>query len=300
MEKSSLWQKITQNITVSHFLYIREGIKTGISREKEETKDPFVLSATQKKEYEIEEEAIKPLVRVKNVHPFQYKWKNDWIIWTNQPNFEERFPNTMDYLQNHKIILERRGSVWVFSKKWWELEESPKEQCFKREKIITPLITRKNSFTLDKREYFYLDNCIFSYLRPIKEIKKHINSTEASTLLDLEDELNLYLLGILNSQVLEWFFRKKIQRTSFRKGIQGKFYWYTPECIRRAPIPTPSQKQGKNVIRIVKHLLEHGKNNSSTTEKTFRERKLELDELVFDIFKLEEKEKAKIQVALSR
>lgn len=305
MENKKILDKLALYPSISTFLKFREGIKTGAS-------SIFLVEKKEIKTWEIENEALRPLIRSKDITPFKYKWSENWIIYTLQPNFVKKFPHAIEYLKNHKTILKRRSAVWIFDKEWWELEEPLKEQVFHKPKIVSPLISRRNSFTLEDNSYFYLDNCIFAILRPEKEIrksnifqndtynsKKKLAKNKINQLLK-DNKLLYYLLGILNSQVVEWFLKHKIKRTSYRKGIQGKFYWFRPKYVNQVPIPFTSKVTREKIISLVKNILKSKKKPKKHTRREIKKYVTNLNEVIFDVFKLKEEEKAHIQVFLKK
>lgn len=298
-----MWKKL-QHPPLSLFLHIREGIQTGGS-------DLFLIKEEEKSQ--VENESLRPLVQAEDIDPFQYVWNKRWIIYTNQSNFYERFQKAIEYLKKNKIALKRRSAVWMFDKKWWELEDPLEEQVFKKMKIISPLISNKNSFTLDTNGYFCQNDCIIAYPRQVEKLKESMQNFSLSgkeeqqfnALIAAKEELLLYILGLLNSAVSEYFLKNKIVRKSFRRKGNGKFYWYKPKYVRRVPIPIPSEAEKENICRLVKDLLKLGQHLSSSTRNKrgkrakFNHVKTKLDEKIFDIFNLDEKERAKVQVFLS-
>lgn len=300
-----VWKKL-QHPPLSHFLHVREGIKTGDS-------DLFIIQKEEKNQ--VEDESLRSLVQAEDIDPFQYEWNEQWIIYTNQSHFNTRFPKAIDYLKKYKLTLKRRSAVWMFDKKWWELEEPLEEQVFQETKIISPLISNKNSFTLDTKGYFCLDDCILAYPRSVTEIKELMQDRSTAPkkvehkldeLVLTQEELLHYILGIMNSMVIEYFLKNKIERKSFRKKGNVKYYWYKPKYIESIPIPLPTGNEQKEVFFLVKDLLKLGEDLSSSNQnkrekrKKFNRLRTELNELIFDIFNLDEKERAKVQVFLSR
>ena len=128
-----LFEKIvSDSIRLDNICNVYRGIWTGVLH-------IFVVTSAEIKEYEIERDAIKPLLRGKDIFPFRYKWSDRWIIYSNGEEFKDKFPNAMKYLSQFKTILERRGAVWVYKRNWWELEEPLSPELFEAKKNIVPL-----------------------------------------------------------------------------------------------------------------------------------------------------------------
>lgn len=311
MNESDLLRKISQYIQASRILHIKEGIKTGLGRDYEQGQDIFILNEAQKEKWEIEEGAIKPIIKAEDIAPFRYERRKQWVIYSKNVRFKEKFPNAMAYLRTHKRVLERRGAVWIFDKQWWEVEDPLNREIFKKMKIITPLISRRNSFALDQEGNYLLDDCVLLCPKAIDAMNSHLNEKQETTsshdgisklekLLEM-DGLLYYLLGLLNSQVSEWYFQHQIKRTSYRKGIKGRFYWFRPKYIGKCPIPFPTREELKKVITLVKNLVNIGRKIQSTTERRkFEALKSNLNEVIFEVFDLEEKEKGILQASLFR
>ncbi|NIQ07767.1 MAG: hypothetical protein GWO20_19235 [Candidatus Korarchaeota archaeon] len=309
MKESDLLRKIGQYTQASRILHIQEGIKTGLGRGYENSQDIFILNEAQKEKWGIEEGAIKPIIKAEDIAPFRYKRRKQWVIYSKNAGFKEKFPNAMTYLRTHKRVLERRGAVWIFDKQWWEVEDPLNEERFKKTKIITPLITRRNSFALDQEGNYILDDCVLLCPKVINAVETHLNGRQETTsshdetsklekLLEMEGLL-YYLLGLFNSQVSEWYFQHQVKRISYRKGTKGKFYWFRPKYIGKCPIPFPTREEQEKVITLVKNLVNIGRTIQSTTErKKFEGLKSNLNEVIFEVFDLEEKEKGILQASL--
>jgi len=106
-------------------------------------------------------------------------------------------------------------------RKWFELEKPREPKLFERKKIITPDISTRNNFTYDEKEYYPLNTC---YIISLKEEK-------AREYGDKEERCYLnFLLGMLNSKVLEFYFK---QISTF---VQGRYYRYIKEYLEQIPI----------------------------------------------------------------
>ena len=317
----SLHGKIRENrYTLDNFAYVYSGIWTGVLR-------IFVIDSGIRDEYSIEEEALRPILRGKDIFPFYYRFSDKWVIYTNQKGFEEKFPNVIKYLSKYKIVLDRRGAVWIHGKKWWELEDPLDPSMFELEKLVAPYTSNKNSFAYEEGKYYVMDSTIIvRFWRNLEERGKYMS--EFSYLFEkglsaVEEELdNVYvdlkpttenlkfLLGLLNSDVLEFYLKLISQRVSkrIRNPSKGKFYLYIPPYPNILPIELGSSETRKEIIKIVDQLSQVSKEideladmESENKEELLRleeeknELLVNLNEIIFQMYGLNEEEIATIQ-----
>lgn len=316
-----LFNKIREStFTLDNYAYVYRGIWTGVLK-------VFVIDSTVIKEFEIEEGALRPVLRGRDIRPFYYRFNDRWVIYTNQENFPEKYPNTMKYLETRKIVLERRGAVWIHGKEWWELEEPLTPDMFEIEKLVSPYTSNRNSFAYEEGKHYVMDSTIIvRFYRGPEEREKYINENKKlleegySKLSDFDESYSelpptkeslLYLLGLLNSDLLEFFIKQYAPRVSKRakNPPKGRFYLYIPPFINILPIKIADKDTRKEIAEIATKLgevskkLEEAKlsedNSDKDTvnelERTKKALQTELNEIIFEIYELDENEKAKIQ-----
>lgn len=176
---------------------IHFGIKTGYN--------PAFIIDTSTKERLCDEdpksiEIIKPLLRGRDVKRYRYKWAGKWLIliptgWTNEnrenTEAEEffqtkyraiyRFMKEMGDKPSKGKGLYNRDDQGDY---WWELRACDYYDEFEKEKIIWPDIAENSSFQIDKNG-FYTSNTAYLFT--------------GSNL--------LYLLGVLNSQIFNFYYK---------------------------------------------------------------------------------------------
>ncbi|MGQ4891886.1 MAG: hypothetical protein ACP6IP_05265 [Candidatus Njordarchaeia archaeon] len=316
-----LFEKIKDDrYTLDNFAYVYRGIWTGVLR-------IFVIDSETIKEYEIEREALKPILRGKDIFPFYYRFSDKWVIYTNQEDFDERFPNVIKYLTRYKTILERRGAVWIHGKKWWELEDPLDPSMFELEKLVSPYTSNRNSFAFEEGKYYVMDSTIivrfwrnqkeregymkeFSYLfeKGLNLMSKELE--EAYTDLKPTTENLKFLLGLLNSDVLEFYLKLVSQRVSKRmkNPAKGRFYLYIPPYPNILPVELGTSEVRREIIKIVDDLSNISRriDNLMMTGSEDKEKPLELEEeknsllanlneMIFQMYNLNEEEIATIQ-----
>ncbi len=321
-----LFEKIRGgHCTLDNFAYVYRGIWTGVLR-------IFVVDSEKIEKFNIEREALRPILRGKDIFPFYYRFNDKWVIYTNQPDFENQFPNAIKYLEQYKTVLERRGAVWIHGRQWWELEDPLSPEWFELEKLVAPYTSNRNSFAYEEGKYYVMDSTIIvrfwkneeereSYLKDFDYLKEE----GFSRICDLEEARQLikpttgnlfYLLGLLNSDLLEFFIKLYAPRVSKRqrKPPRGRFFLYIPPFPNVLPIAVGDKDIRGEITRLVKETMflsikidelisrdnsgEEGDYNFEQLESLTEKRDAligELNEIVFNLYGLKEEEKAIVQ-----
>ena len=138
---------------------------------------------------------------------------------------EEIFANTYPAIHAHlQALRDRLIERYDQGKYFWELRACAYWKEFEKPKIVYPDIAQRTEFAFDDRGYF-LGNTL--YLLPTKE---------------------MWLLGLLNSKAVFWFYTK----TSTQ--IRGGFVRFIAQYVSQIPIPNidPAQKMLlKNLVNEI-------------------------------------------------
>lgn len=188
------------------------------------------------------EEIIKPFLtgrEVKRYHPIP---DNHYLILFPKGFTKEKGNNPKDawkWLQsNYAAIAEYLTPFESKAKKrydkgeyWWELRTCEYYYEFEKPKVIVPAIANSASYAFDNSMHY---------------------SNDKTSIIPVDD---LYLLGLLNSNLLD-FFIKSIASTK-----QGGYYEYKPMYLSKLPIKiidesNKAEKQMKSsIIQLVERLL---------------------------------------------
>jgi hypothetical protein len=143
------------------------------------------------------------------------------------------------YLNQYKKELENRSDIRSSKSKWFELRACHYYNIFESNKIITPKMGLTNSFTIDNGMYFCLDSCF--------EIVLH-NNEENDTYLK-------FILGLLNSKTLEFYFK---QIGTF---VRDRWYIYHMQYLVQLPIVEmkKSKQLANQLIKKVNKILQLNK-----------------------------------------
>ncbi|MDR2734991.1 MAG: N-6 DNA methylase [Spirochaetota bacterium] len=215
---SGLQKKIENTPNAAQLKDITEYIFVGIQSGKDEV---FYIDEEIRAEYGIEKEILFPIYKGRDIQKYRAKWGGTYCIYpydiTNnkvipEKEFKSKYPNTYKYLTERKELLQGRDYFDNSSKLWYELWCERIYSKFHQTKIVNAEISDNNRFYLDE-EYYLGNTKVFSTVLN-KEWRDHY----------------LYVLGILNSRVLE-FFHKQI---SVPKA--GGFFEYKTQFLNVYPI----------------------------------------------------------------
>lgn len=227
-----------------------------------------------------ERELIYPLVQSFNVEKWKITWgeanKDRFILY---PHLEvngsmfavplDQYPNVKEYLYSHEEVLKSRTYLMESqTREWYECWVPQKLSKFRQPKLVTRDIVSHNSFAYDTKGMICQGNTFFLTK---KDSVFSVEYKEFS-----EDEYFYFMLGVLNSNVMEYY-QKMISGS-----LYSKKYRYTTSNMSRWPIP----KVDKNIAKIISKLAM--KISLGMTENNDFER--EINCLVYEIFELSEQE----------
>ncbi|MCB1191420.1 MAG: Eco57I restriction-modification methylase domain-containing protein, partial [Leptospiraceae bacterium] len=200
---------------------IYRGLITGFNEAfiiNTETKE--LLCKKDKKNNEI----IKPILRGRDIHRYTYEWNNLWLIlipsgWTNinrrNENPEQFFKKSYPEIYNH---LKKLGDSGIGKGKglyerldqgsyWWELRDCDYYFIFEKSKIVYPDISKNVSYSMVEKNYYF-------------------NNTSY-----IIDSNSKYILGILNSNLLNFYYQK------IANSLGSHVYRFFTQYVEQLPIP---------------------------------------------------------------
>jgi len=260
--------------TIKEFDYpINYGIKTGFN-------DAFFISTAIKEKLIKEDpqcqDIIKPALRGKDISKYNYTWKDIWVILikqgcTNEKRrkegaeeyFSKAFPSVYKFLKTTGENIKGKGKG-LFARDdqgdyWWELRPCVYYEEFAKEKIVWGELSDQQKFAYDSAG-LYANNTIFFITG--KNLK--------------------YLLSVLNSELAKWYFNE----ISTSSGM-GTNRWLKYK-IEQLPIKDISEQQQLPFINLVDKILAAKKQDSAADTSGLEK---EIDELVYQLYGLTEKEK---------
>ncbi|MCD6155024.1 MAG: N-6 DNA methylase [Candidatus Verstraetearchaeota archaeon] len=189
-------------------------------------------------EFIIEKKILKPLLKGKDITKWCLNWSGHWLIFPykdedktklmSEDELKKGYPHAWDYLLRHKRIIEsREGGRWRGVPNWYEFGRPNNHELFEQTKMVTQLLSTKNKFALDEEGIYYFiavgGDCV--------TLKDKYN----------EKDEYLYVLGLLNSSVLEYYIKH------ISPVHEGGFYLYIKQYLEELPIRYPTDKKGKEI-----------------------------------------------------
>jgi hypothetical protein len=266
---------------------ISEGIVTGAN-------DVFLLSEHTINHNTYEKVVFKPCLRGKNIRKYYLDYTNKEYVFypynkkdelMDEAKIQKLCPNYYKHLRQNKDRLNSRGYFAKSSKAWYELWNQRIVSNFENPKIVVAELSDSNRFMIDFDDLYYGDTVCGFYLKQGAKINLK------------------YVLGLLNSGLLEWFY----QKTTVPKA--SGFFIYKTMFLKNIPIRTidfddaHEKLMHDEIVGLVDRIIELNKQFTKTKtshEKTSIQRQIyavdrQIDELVYDLYGLREKEIALVE-----
>jgi hypothetical protein len=239
----------------------------------------------------LERESVSSFLKGREIKPYHilpsgqvviipYRVEDGHTTLILESELKQRFPNTYTYLRENKSYLEGREKGKFKNQQWYRFGRTQNIEVMASAKILVPDTADRASFALDEEaQYAFV-------------------SGYGITLKDNVSETPMYILGLLNSKVLD-FYLKQVSTT-----LRGGFFRYFTQFIEQLPIRTidfsnPEEKvQHDKLIALVDTMLELQKNYHDARmerDKELYERQIkivdaQIDRLVYDLYGLTEEE----------
>ena len=215
-------------------IQINYGIKTGFN-------DAFIIDEATKnrliKEDSNNKEIIKPLLRGRDINKWKIMYKDLYIIFTRRGIEINNYPSIKKYLSQWKEELTPKTKTSKSGDKgrkpgpykWYEIQDNVAYYAmFEKEKIIYSTIAPEPRFAYDNKKHFMLD----------------------SGFILTSENLNVkYLIALLNSDLLFWYFK------DICYSLNTKGYQYKKIFVDQLPIVI-NENYEKEVISTVDEILE--------------------------------------------
>jgi type I restriction-modification system DNA methylase subunit len=218
----------------------KEGIAVGVQTGLNEA---FIINDSIIRKCRVEKKLIRKLLDSKDVRRWKINWSGLYVIYPyvekdrktvliKEDSLKNDYPNTYDYLQTYKDKLSKRWGV----KQWYELPTARSFELFNKPKILTPSLSNKNNFACDTDGFFFTKGAGGSY---------------SIMLNDEQKEHNPYVLGLINSKLLEFYLKQFLPIKS------GSWYEYNRQYLEKLPIKLPETAEEKKIAdRITKKVDE--------------------------------------------
>ena len=262
---------------------ISEGIVTGKN-------DVFLLDKKRIEELDIEKKYLKPCLRGKNIHPYYVNDPSEYVIYPYQLKQNKTIPikadmlkeneNLWSYLKKSRESLKGRGYFEKSNKEWYELWCQRDLKQLAKKKIVVPELAEKNRFAIVDENIFYGDTVCGITLKD-------------DVFVDIR-----FILGILNSKLIEFYFKK----TSVPKA--GGYYIYKTMFLKNIPIRKidfenhADKAAHDRLVELVQQMLELHRRRAESGDPRTREMldrhitttDQHIDRLVYELYGLTEEE----------
>ena len=255
-----------------------------------ESKNGKLYSKYTNKEYDFDYDIIKPLLKgaeikrysqpeIKFKIIFPYKIENDQAKLLSQKELEKQYPEIWNYFIECKEKLTGRENGKMDIPEWWIFGRTQNLNCFYKPKIMTQVLSLHSSLTYDPNGFYYFvgGGTAGGYGVVLK------NNSE----LDYK-----YLLGLLNSRLLEWFIH------SYASPFRGGYFAYNKDSMGHLPIIKISIKEQETIIKLVDEILDLNEQKKTASEYQIQrilqpqidETDKAIDKLVYDLYGLTDDE----------
>jgi len=235
------------------------------------------------KEYKgiIESKLLKPILKGRNVRKWKTSLSNKYVIFPykeilyepiDENELKENYIRLFQYIKNNENKIRKRLMYRKTAEEitgiWYALMYVDYAKYYSQPKILTPALTNRNNFTLDKDNYFFVLGTAGVYgIIPHKNVNIK------------------YLVGILNSKLSEYYLKKICPIK------QGGYFQYSTKFLEQLPIKLPSTSEEKRIsnqiIKKVDEILELHKSEISDLnvyiETEEKESLCNLPKVVFNI-----------------
>lgn len=213
----------------------------------EKVKDNYYFSQASNSVVEIEEQLIRSLISSEEVKRFIQPTTSTFLLFpyqsigNNYPTLIDRhtmeteYPNAWKYLKDHEAFLRAREDRKMDKEEiWWGYNYPKNLDKQHRPKLCVAQTVRNLKLFLDFQGEYYLDNV-------------RVNGILAN---DDDVETLWFLLGVLNSTVLNYYFQKTA------KPKNNGYYEANKQFIEPLPIPMVNEETKKLIISISKELTQ--------------------------------------------
>ncbi len=235
---------------------------------------------------EIEREIVVPVVRREGFQSYIANASHALILpydsngrLYNEKTMRTRFGGTWDYLNRFKEKLEDREDG-RFKDCWWSLSRGQNIERWLGQKVLVPYMINRLQAVWDAKGFFFVNVTTGGYGLELREC-------------DLPN-WHLYIVGLLNSQLLDYYLRRKSNH--FHSG----YFPANKQFIESMPIKVPETKAERGVAdeiadrsqaigEIKTKLTAHGLGDRQREqlERTIESHEQRIDSLIFKLYGVE-------------
>lgn len=165
---------------------------------------------------------LKPFLHGRDLERWHAEPQEKWLIFAHRGIAINAYPEILKHLEKHRVSLGKRAG----KQEWYELQTSPgQSNRFSQPKLVCPNLYNHQTFAVDTAG-FYCDNTC--YLIPTEE---------------------LWLCGLLNSRVVEWFYSQVSNQLTIDYLRARSGY------MQQIPVPDLTSTQKALICQFVEYLI---------------------------------------------
>ena len=165
---------------------------------------------------------LKPFLHGRDLRRWHAEPQEKWLIFAHRGITIDEYPAILKHLKNHKDSLHNRSG----KQEWYELPISlDKSHRFSQPKLVCPNLYNHQTFAVDTAGFYCGDTC---YLIPTEE---------------------LWLCGLLNSRVVEWFYAQESNQLTIDYLRARSGY------MQQIPVPDITSTQKALIGQFVDYLI---------------------------------------------
>lgn len=207
---------------------------------------------------------------------FPYETEQAGARLFSPDRMEREFPFTWDYLAQNREALERRDRGAMAGPYWYAYSRNQALDVMPEPKIFCRELTESAAYVLDR------DGSVF-----------FTGGTAGGYGIIPTDLSSEYLLGILNSKLLDWFVKRG------GTALQGGYYSFEARFIRNVPIRESNATNRKileGYVRRIEELLGDRERAEVASSRDLIDREIALsrsllDKFVFDLYDVSDEER---------
>ena len=245
---SSLIQKIEDNtILLSDIAHCKQGIVTGLDKAFITTDNEF---------RDLPEKIRKQWLKVGDIHKYHIVLvEKRELVYTNEILDINDYPTLKQRLQQFKPKLSKRREAANGKIRWFDLQWARDSKLFNSEKLICRFKASANTFCYDNSSFY-----------------SSADTTIVCLKVDVKDYSLKYLLALLNSKVLDYYFK------SYGKLMDYRFEYYPTPVGNMRIKKAPNQEK---FVALVDNILLYKTQGKDTTIL-----EQQIDNLVYKLYEL--------------
>jgi len=200
------------------------------------------------KTFIVERALLKPILKGENIRRWNILWRDLYVIFPHkeeadqfvsikESTLKDEYPNVYKYFATHRGDLENR-SQWGKSPVdwhgvWYAIMTPGKPEYYKGARILTPALTNTTNFSLSTSEQCFVGG-----------------TAGALAIIPKDKELTLHFLGLLNSNMFEFYLK---QRTPIKSGA---YFQFSKDALKSLPTKLPRTDIEKDIAHNVGNLVD--------------------------------------------